>query len=178
LTGLQFADKGYAKYYYNSINIARVNPKTGTNALDAYMSAYDNGSLGMKFDVPVLMMETFTPDRSAEVPGSLQVTAAVGQAKTLEQYLTTHQAGTPQSTSGLMGYNYFEYNDEPSHGGKATGLFKYGDSAAATVHTGTTAVFFGGYADITYPWYSPLTPVQNDNGTLADQLKAIFVQGP
>ena len=34
--------------------------------------------------------------------------------KSIEKYLALNKAGTPGSTTNLMGYNYFEFTDEPS----------------------------------------------------------------
>lgn len=78
---------------------------------------------GSRLERPLMFMEVFTPNRSAYPTPADQATAAVNEVKAMEAYLASHNAGTASSTTNFMGYNYFEFNDEPSNGGKAVGLY-------------------------------------------------------
>lgn len=172
VTGLKAADADWASYYYNSTNISQ-----GPTGLAATLALYDSGASpwpGSGCAIPLLLMELFTPNRNTFPDPTDQVTAAVGQAQALETYLATHGAGTPASTTYLMGYNYFEFNDEQDV--KLTGLFQYG-SSGTQASTGVTSVSYPPYSfsTATFPVY-PLTPTMGPAGTgsLIDQLIACF----
>jgi hypothetical protein len=176
VTGLAASDPGYAGYYYNSLNISQLAaaPPYG-NGLAETVAAYDAGASpwpGGKFDVPLMLMEVFTSNRSSFKPPTDQAVAAVGQARALEAHLLAHHGGAAQSTTNLMGYNYFQFNDEQQL--KLTGLFQYGPSSA-NARTGTTSLFYGTFPDMTFP-VVPLapTPGPDGKGTLAKAWTACF----
>ena len=174
VTGLQAADQDWAKYYYNSTNISQVSTATPFgNTLAATLSLYDSGASpwpGADCTVPLLLMELFTPNRTAFPEPADQAVAAVGQVTDLESYLAQNSAGTTSSSTYLMGYNYFEFNDEQQV--KLTGLYQYG-STSNPAATGTTSVFYSPYQfpNMTFPVYSLVaTPGPNGSGTLIDAL--------
>jgi len=176
--GLSKVDPNYANYYYNSVNISQVsNVKPYTNTLEKTMKLYDNGAEpwpGAKFNVPLLLMELFTPNRTAYPHQYDQATAAVGQVQSLETYLCKNNAGTTSSTTNLMGYNYFEFNDEQEV--KLTGLYQY-TTISKNAQTGTTKVYYPphSFPDYKYPVFSlKETPGPGGQGTLCGALKAIF----
>jgi hypothetical protein len=179
--GLAAADPGFEKYYYNSFNIGQASTAAPFgNSIAETLAKYDSGASpwpGKNFNVPLLLMEVFTPDRNA-IDGNTklpvwptpadQVTAAINEAKTIEAYLKDHQAGTAGSTTNLMGYNYFQFNDEP-HANKMIGLYQY-PGASTPAQTGTTSVFFDplnngvhAFADASFPVFQ-LTPTLGPDG--------------
>src|SRR3954447_3100780 len=177
VAGLSASDNKYTNYYYNSTNISQVSTTSPyQNTLAATMALYDSGATswpGAKFSVPLLLMELFTPNRD-QFPANGQATAAIGQATSLETYLSTNHGGTPGSTTNLMGYNYFEFNDEQQV--KLTGLYQYG-TTSTNAQTGPSSVFYSPYAfpDLTFPVYALIaTPGPNGTGTLAGALQALF----
>lgn len=143
VTGLSAADPAYASYYYNSTNIGQ----NGTG-LTQTLGLYDRGASpwpGGAMNVPLLFMEVFTNNRDQYPDGnfSTQAAAALNRINALETYLKGHGANTSASSTWLMGYNYFEFNDEPSPQlKKHTGLFAYGSSSNAA-QTGTTSLWYG-----------------------------------
>ena len=175
VTGLKAADPTFAQYYYNSTNISQVSTVTPFgNSLAATMALYDSGASpwpGADCTVPLLLMELFTPNRTVFPAPTDQAVAAVGQVTDLETYLAQHRAGTSNSSTYLMGYNYFEFNDEQQV--KLTGLYQYGTSFVQAA-TGTTSVFYSPYqfSNMDFPVYSPLsaTPGPTGSGTLVDAL--------
>lgn len=181
VTGLASADSSYTGYYYNSFNVSQVSMTSPyPNTLAQTAGQYDSGSTGAwpwgKFNVPLLMMEVFTPNRTAFTPTTDQATAAAGQAKALEAYLAQNQAGTASSTTNLMGYNYFEFNDEQQV--KLTGLYEYGTSST-NAQTGTTSVDYPPYQfpNYTFPVVSlSSTPGPGGSGTLAQAWTQYFPQ--
>jgi hypothetical protein len=176
VTGLATADPLFEKYYYNSFNIGQsttVSPFG--NGIAATLALYDSGASpwpGEKFNVPLLLMEVFTPNRSQFPTPADQAVASVNEAKAIEAYLAAHQAGTAGSTTNLMGYNYFEFNDEPA-ANKMVGLYQY-TSASTNAQTGTTGVFYGTFPNAIFPVYT-LTPTPGPDGkTLAHAWTATF----
>lgn len=179
VTGLASADSTYKDYYYNSVNIAQVTPSTPfSNSLAATLGLYDAGSTTSwpfaKFDVPLLFMEVFTPNRSATFTDNDQATAAIGQVTSLEGYLKTNNAGTANSTTNFMGYCYFEFNNEQQK--KIVGLFEYPASPTPpTISTGTTSTFYGGFGNMSIPLYTLQKAVGTTTETsLIDQIKALI----
>lgn len=178
VTGLSGSDPLYAGYYYNSVNISQVSIATPfSNTLAATMALYDNYNSSnpswpwQQFEVPLLLMEVFTPNRSG--PGGFaspadQATAAIGQVQSLESYLSSKSAGTGNSSTYLMGYNYFEFNDEQDV--KLTGLYQY-TSAYNNAQTGNTSLSYGSFPGITFPVYT-LTPTPGPS--LVSSLTALF----
>ena len=147
--GLTQVDPGYATYYYNSVNISQTSTdwpykNTLAETLNTYDSWPSGGWPGAKFNVPLMLMEVFTPDRNKFSSATGQADAAVKQVQAMEKYLKDKSAGGPRSTTQFMGYNYFEFNDEPAKG-KQTGLFLYSNAPGASAQTGTTAVWFQNY---------------------------------
>lgn len=141
VTGLASADPNYASYYYNSTNIGQ----NGTG-LAQTLGYYDSGASpwpGAAMNVPLLFMEVFTNNRNQYPDANFptQAAAALDRVNALESYLQGHRANSPFSSTWLMGYNYFEFNDEPSQP-KATGLFAY-SSALTAAQTGTTSTWYG-----------------------------------
>lgn len=166
--GLAAADPDFAKYYYNSTNIGQsTNTPPYGNGIAATLALYDAQSSpwpGANSNLPLLFMEVFTPNRNQYPTPADQVTAAIKEVQAMEAYLAAHHAGTTASTTNFMGYNYFEFNDEPSNGGKQVGLYQYSVSPTATAHTGTTQLTYGTFGDVTFPVYS-LTPTLGPGGT-------------
>ena len=176
VTGLSTADSTYGGYYYNSTNISQVSTVSPfSNTLASTVALYDSGASpwpGAQFNVPLLLMEVFTPNRTDFPTPSDQATAALGQAQSLETYLTTNNGGTANSTTNLMGYNYFEFNDEQTV--KLTGLYQY-TSTSNNAQTGTTSLYYGTFPDYTFPVYSlSATPGSGGTGTLIGSLQTIF----
>ena len=185
VTGLAAADPSFEKYYYNSFNIGQSTTQAPFgNGIAGTLALYDSGASpwpGAKFNVPLLLMEVFNPNRNA-VDGngrplypkpSDQALGAVNEAKTIEAYLAQHKAGTPGSTTNLMGYNYFEFNDE-SAANKFVGLYQY-SAASENAQTGTTGVFYGSFPNSTFPVYTLTpTPGPEGQGTLAQAWTATF----
>ncbi len=176
VTGLSAADATWATYYYNSTNISQVSPSSPfSNSLAATLKLYDQGATpwpGANCTVPLLLMEVFTPNRDAFPTGTDQAAAAVGQVEALETYLAHHEGGTVQSSTYLMGYNYFEFNDEPQ---KETGLFQF--TQFTTAKTGATSVFYSPYSFPTadFPVYALTpTPGPQGSGTLVEAIAACF----
>lgn len=168
VTGLKSADPAYASYYYNSTNIGQ----NGTG-LTQTLGYYDSGASpwpGAAMNVPLLFMEVFTNNRNQYPDANFptQAAAALNRVNALETYLKGHGGGSPVSTTWLMGYNYFEFNDEPSQP-KTTGLFAYA-SVANAAQTGTTSTWYG----TTFPNLSfnvhPLAP--NPGPTASQTLPA------
>lgn len=152
--GLAKVDSSYTGYYYNSVNIAQVNISNYTTSLQQTLAAYDSGDSAWpgKMDVPLLFMEVFAPNRVSQA-GYDQAKAAVAQVTDLESYIKNNFAGTASSKTYFMGYNYFEFNDEPSQN-KATGLFGYGaDAPTVNTNTGVTSQFYGNLPNLGYPLY-------------------------
>jgi hypothetical protein len=181
--GLKGVSPGYATYYYNSVNVDQSSaiPPYG-NSLAATLKRYDNwpgeGWPGAKFDVPLMLMEVFTANRS-EFPlpkDQHQAEAAVNQVIAMEKYLKGNSAGGPRSTTQFMGYNYFEFNDEPAKG-KHTGLLTY-SIPGPTASTGTTAVWFSPgqvFPGMTFPFRS-LTPATGPSGANGPSLIAAIAR--
>jgi hypothetical protein len=142
-------DPGYAKYYYNSVNISQTSTVYPyKNTLAETLNQYDRwpsgGWPGATFGVPLMLMEVFTPDRDKFSSPTGQADAAVKQVEAMETYLKAKSAGGPQSTTQFMGYNYFEFNNELARGNKQTGLFEYSEGERSA-STGTTAVWYLSY---------------------------------
>jgi len=177
--GLASADTSYKDYYYNSVNISQVTPVAPfSNSLASTLALYDAGNTASwpfaKFDVPVLFMEVFTPNRSGNFSDTDQATAALGQVTSMENYLSTNKAGTANSTTNFMGYCYFEFNNEQEV--KLTGLFSYATSPTPpNVSTGTTSTFYGGFGKMNIPLYTLQKAAGSVAGkTLIDQITALI----
>jgi hypothetical protein len=112
---------------------------------------WSSGWPGAQFDVPLLLMEVFTPDRDKYPEPQNQAVAAVNQVKAMEEYLYTHSGGGPRSTTQFMGYNYFQFNDEP-HVPKYTGLYQY-EARRLDAQTGTTVFPYESwpFPNVTFP---------------------------
>ena len=165
--GLAQIDSNFESYYFNSFNIGQSNTTppyipgiTNTlNLLDAGASPWP----GAKFNVPMLLMEVFTPNRSEYKSDAEQAKAAIQEVKAIEAYLALHGAGTPSSTTNIMGYNYFSFQDEPAIQ-KQVGLYQYDTTTKVDAHTGTTSLFYGGFGDTVFPVYK-LTPTVGPDGS-------------
>lgn len=180
VTGLSAADSSYTSYYYNSFNVSQVSTTSPyPNTLANTIALYDSGASpwpGAKLNVPLLMMEVFTPNRTAFNPTTDQAVAAVGQAKAIEGYLADNAGGTSASTTNLMGYNYFEFNDEQQV--KLTGLYQYG-ATSQNAQTGTTSVSYPPYSfpNMTFPVGAlTATPGPGGVGSLAASWTGCFPQ--
>jgi hypothetical protein len=193
VSGLATVDPTFASYYYNSFNIGQSTTTSPfSNTIAATLAKYDNGAnqsypeqawpffSSSSYQVPLMLMEVFTPNRSDYPTPADQALAAVKEAKDMEAYLALHNGGTPSSTTNLMGYNYFEFNDEPA-AGKSVGLYQYG-AAFQNAQTGTSALFYvtnssKGFPDFTLPVYAlTATAGPNGQGTLAGAWTANFPQ--
>ncbi|WP_310620332.1 hypothetical protein [Flexibacterium corallicola] len=181
--GLATVDPEYMDYYYNSINVSQIGTsKPFKCSLSETLNAYDNWQSGWpfeQFEVPLLFMEVFTANRYDFNPPNLQVEAALTQIAILESYLKKHDAGTSNSTTFFMGYNYFEFNDEYNGDtlNKAMGLFQYEGSPEATVHTGTTSYPYGPFSELSnmpYPYYNLTATKGPDGASLIAQMRALF----
>jgi hypothetical protein len=164
--GLAQADPTYADYYFNSFNIGQSNTTPPyIPGIANTLALLDNGASpwpGQKFTVPLLLMEVFTPNRNEYSSDAEQAKAALQEVKVIEQYLKDHNAGTPSSTTNLIGYNYFSFQDEPAIK-KQVGLYQY-TSTETDAHTGTTSVFYGGFGDVLFPVFK-LKPTVGPDGT-------------
>ncbi|MGD9648897.1 MAG: DUF4214 domain-containing protein [Pirellulales bacterium] len=167
VTGLSQVDSGFESYYFNSFNIGQSNTTPPySNGIAATLALLDSGASpwpGQSFNVPVLLMEVFTPNRNLYKNDAEMAKAAVKEAQDIEAYLKSHNAGTPSSTTNLMGYNYFEFTDEAGARNKLTGLNLFSNDST-NAHTGGTSLFSGGYGDYTFPVYK-LTPSVGPDGT-------------
>lgn len=179
VTGLSTADSTYKSYYYNSVNIAQVTPVSPfSNSLANTLALYDTGSTTSwpfaKFEVPILFMEVFTPNRGGSFTPQDQATAALGQITSMENYLKAKKAGTVNSTTNFMGYCYFEFNNEQQK--KLTGLFEYpATPKPPNVSTGTTKTFYEGFGNVSIPLYTLQKAAGSTKGsTLIDQIKALI----
>jgi hypothetical protein len=124
--------------------------------------------------VPLLFMEVFAPNRASSPAPYDQATAAVNQVKTIEAYLQANDGGQPSSTTWLMGYNYFEFNDEPA-ADKEVGLCGYGSGSPPQAQTGITSLFYGSFPTVSFPVSTFVdNPGPNDNGTLAAAISACW----
>ncbi|WP_338524326.1 hypothetical protein NUH87_01110 [Pseudomonas batumici] len=178
VSGLSTADPSYTHYYYNSVNISQVSQVSPyPNTLQQTLALYDQGAAtwpGAKFDVPLLLMEVFAPNRVNSGPYD-QAAAAVGQFSSLETYLLDHNGGTDTSTTWLMGYNYFEFNDEQELN-KLVGLYQY-SATSTNVQTGTTVIPYSPYSfpSMSYPLCTlSATAGPGNKGTLIGALQALF----
>jgi len=183
VTGLAAVDPNYASFYYNSFNIGQA-PQTAPydNHITEWLIKYDaaqtpwpgSGVAG----VPLMLMEVFNANRNSPGWGNPtnQALSAVNEAKSIEKYLALNKAGTPGSTTNLMGYNYFEFNDEPASG-KFVGLYQYSDTFQ-NAQTGTSGIFYitrGGFENYTFPVHTLVpTPGPNGQGTLVGAWAATF----
>ncbi len=174
--GLSQADASWASYYYNSVNVAQSDasfPYTSSIS-SVVLAPYDAlAATNAAFNVPLLLMEVFTNNRGS-AKGYDQSQAAVNQAADIESYLATH------SSTKLIGYNYFEFTDEPSQP-KFNGLYQYSPGTGPTsqtppggyadgpanAQTGTTSVFYGGFGNYNFPVDTlTATAGPGDTGTL------------
>jgi hypothetical protein len=176
VTGLATVDPNYTSYYYNSFNIGQSTTTAPFgNGIANTLALYDSQATpwpGTSGNVPLILMEVFTPNRDKYSPQSDQAVAAVNEAKVLQQYLADHNAGTPNSTTNLMGFNYFSFSDEPILN-KFVGLYQNG-AVPAQVQTGVTSIFYdaGGFPNMSIP-FTTLVPTPGPNGqTLAQAWKA------
>jgi hypothetical protein len=179
--GLAATDSDYASFYYDSFNIGQSTTNSPfSNTIAQTLATYDSATTpwpGAKVaNVPLMLMEVFTPNRGQYPTPPDQATAAVNEAQDMEAYLKAHHAGTAASTTDLMGYNYFEFSDEPA-AGKSVGLYQY-SSNSQNAHTGTSGIFYisrGGFSDFTFPVYDLTpTPGPGGTGTLAAAWAATF----
>jgi hypothetical protein len=178
--GLAQVDPSFESYYYNSFNIGQSNTTPPyVNSIAATLQLLDSGASpwpGTTFNVPMMLMEVFTPDRGLYGSDAEQAKAAVREAKDIEAYLAAHNAGTPSSTTNLMGYNYFSFQDEPSNANKTEGLYQY-TQTKVDAQTGKTSLFYGGFDNVVFPVYT-LKPTEGPDGTgtLAGAWTANFPQ--
>lgn len=179
VTGLSSADSKYSSYYYNSVNISQVTMTSPyPNSLASTLADYDSGNAswpGAKLDVPLLLMEVFTENRTRFNKPTDQAEAAVNQVKALEGYLEQKRGGTPVSATNFMGYNYFEFNDEQTV--KLTGLYQY-SSTKTDAKTGTTSIWYSphSFPSMKFPVH-PLTPTPGPSGSdrsLAGAIRSFF----
>lgn len=186
VTGLS----GYSWYnslFFNSINTF----KTGTGLKDL-LTQYDTGTPtgpswsqkwpNQKLSVPLFITELGTSRFNIGQTKQAQ-TIADQQAQVAENVLKT--------STNLMGYTIFEYNDEPNKNGNGQagsenffGIYQYNTNQSQfrngqllyNLHTGATFRDGGMFDDRIYPVYN-LIPVQYSNGvTLPQKLKSIFSQ--
>lgn len=167
VTGLSQVDPSFESYYFNSFNMGQSNTTPPyTNGITRTLELLDNGASpwpGQTFNVPMILMEVFTPNRNEYKSDAEMAKAAVQEAKDIEAYLALHNAGTPRSTTNIMGYNYFEFNDETGARNKLTGLYLFTDESR-DARTGGTSLYTGGFGDFTFP-VMKLTPSVGPDGT-------------
>lgn len=178
--GLAQADPNFADYYFNSFNIGQSSSTPPyANGIAQTLALLDSGASpwpGATFNVPLMLMEVFTPNRGDYSSPAEMAKAAVREVKDIEAYVKAHNGGTPSSTTNLIGYNYFEFNDEPGARNKLTGLYLF-TNTSQDAHTGTTSLFHGGFGDITFPVFTLKPSVGPDGtGTLAGAWTAQFPQ--
>jgi hypothetical protein len=177
VTGLAAADAAYTSYYYNSVNVTQVDVANNSNNLQATLQQYDSGDTtwpGGPMGVPLLFMEVFAPNRGSSPAPYDQATAAVNQVTTIEAYIQANDGGQPSSTTWLMGYNYFELNDEPAPG-NYVGLYGYGSGDQPQAQTGTTSLFYSSFPTIPFPVSAFVdNPGPNGKGTLATAISACW----
>ncbi len=183
VTGLAAADANYTSYYYNSANIGQ----NGTG-LTQTLGLYDSGASpwpGGAMNVPLMFMEVFTNNRDQYPDANFptQAAAALNRVDALETYLKGHGANTSASSTWLMGYNYFEFNDEPLQStptqAKIRGLFAY-SSAANAAQTGTTSLWYGTtFANMSFNVHRLVANPGPGNGqTLPQAIQAAFPSVP
>jgi hypothetical protein len=180
VVGLAQADPTFASYYFNSFNMGQSNTTPPyINGITKTLELLDKGASpwpGQTFNVPMMLMEVFTPNRNEYSSPAEMAKAAVREAKDIEAYLALHKAGTPSSTTNIMGYNYFEFNDEPGARNKLTGLYLFTDESR-DAQTGGTSLYTGGFGDLKYPVVKLTPSVGPDGtGTLAGAWTAQFPQ--
>ncbi|MGD9879691.1 MAG: DUF4214 domain-containing protein [Reyranella sp.] len=178
VTGLAQVDPNFASYYFNSFNIGQSNTTPPyIPGIANTLKLLDEGASpwpGETFTVPMLLMEVFTPNRDKYSSDAEQAKAALQEVKAIEEYLATHNAGTSRSTTNLIGYNYFSFQDEPAIQ-KQVGLYQYDTAISVDAHTGTTSVFYGGFGDFVFPVYKLVPTVGPDGaGTLVGAWTANF----
>lgn len=165
--GLSQVDPSFESYYFNSFNIGQSNTTPPyINGITRTLELLDNGASpwpGETFNVPMMLMEVFTPNRNEYRSDAEMAKAAVREAQDIEAYLALHNAGTPRSTTNVMGYNYFEFNDETGARSKLTGLYLF-TNESRDAHTGGTSLYSGGFGDLTFPVVK-LTPSVGPDGT-------------
>jgi hypothetical protein len=188
--GLKPADPGFFKYYYNSENVAQIDNGLAQNPGGGTVGKYDAGNSqwpGEKFNVPLFLTELFYLNRSDPTSVQAQIASAQislnDQAKVLENYWTALGSGSstsnPNSQTQLMGYNFFEFNDEPSAGPKYMGLYLLGTNIT-TQNTGVTQnagsdyglYYFGNLALPVPPLVAEV--IDNSGGTLVAALASLW----
>jgi hypothetical protein len=182
----------YTSWYFNSYQTYQ----TGTS-LTQLLHQYDTGGAsggswstawpGQTFDVPLMLTEVGLDRLTAGSEAQQVEIVANQQAQVIQDYLAT------QGPHNIMGYDIFEFNDEPNkdpgeqgpYQDAVYGLFKYysttdvNDFRTGTVlyhlQTGDTQLQYGNsYSSIDYPVYQ-LNPIRGSDGvSLADKLKSIF----
>jgi hypothetical protein len=176
VTGLKDIDPSFANYYFNSFNIGQSNTTPPYDpGIARTLGLYDGSATpwpGTNIgNVPLMLMEVFTPNRQDYTPNTDQTKAAIQEVTQMEAYILSKQGGTAGSTTNLIGYNYFAFNDEPELN-KFTGLFLQSGQAAdqPQAQTGTTSTFYGGFGNATFPVF-PLTETMG-NTPLESLVKA------
>ncbi|HEU4885589.1 MAG TPA: hypothetical protein VFT45_25315 [Longimicrobium sp.] len=162
----------YAQWYYNSVNIYQ----TGTG-LAATLGQYDAWQAnttnnlnwpGQQFTVPLLLTElAYQPRGTGPDAQNAQFASVVAQITTI----TTYLAGDP--TSLLMGFCFYEFNDE-AYLNANWGIFMEG-SVLYNEPTGSTQVSYATWPSVDYP-VNQLSPVTDSTTgqTLIDALSQIF----
>jgi hypothetical protein len=145
--GLKFADSAYTKYYFNSENVAQIDNSLAAAPGQGTVGLYDAGNKGwpgMKFNVPFMLTELFYQNRPNNGPSGQMAQASTSyndQALVLEKYFTDLGSGSsmsnPNSKTQLMGYAWFEFNDEPA-AGKTMGFYLNTSTFDNNQNTGVT----------------------------------------
>lgn len=179
----------YATWFYNSVNMFQ----TGTQLTDT-LTQYDTGVAtgstwsnqwpGEKFEVPLMVTELGTTRFNTSQAAQFD-TVANQQAQVATNVLKT--------STNLMGYTIFEFNDEPNknnYSGPVSSEVLFGTTTynaspdqsqfrngtlLYTLNTGATPWIGGTLANYAYPVYQ-LFPVQSNGVTLLSKLKTIFSQ--
>lgn len=178
----------YNTWFYNSLNMFQ----TGTQLHDT-LTQYDTGTPtgtawtnrwpGEKLPVPLLITELGT-SRFDTTQAKQSDSVALDQAQVVSNVLKT--------STNLMGYTIFEFNDEPNKNGDTGpagsenffGVTMYNTEQSQfrnghllyNLQTGTMNWAGGTLPNYTYPVYE-LIPVQTSDGTtLLSKLKSIFSQ--
>jgi hypothetical protein len=186
----------YTSWYFNSYQTYQYGQGL-TNLLQQYNEGGIPGSKdwstawpGQAFDVPLMLTEVGLDRLTAGSEAQQANYVANLQAQVIQTVITT--AG---SNNNIMGYDIFEFNDEPNKNNDTSpapypdavyGLYKYYSSndvndfrngnVSYTLQTGDTPVGYTTFPSVPYPVYQ-LYGVNSSSGeSLPDELKAILAK--
>ncbi|MBM3740703.1 MAG: DUF4214 domain-containing protein [Acidobacteria bacterium] len=150
VTGLNSSTLTYrdwATYYYNSLNIEQSGDGLLKSPMAQQLAQYDSNNVSVwpffnfsrsGSNTPLMLMEVSPPNQT-------NAQFSVTQAQAIEAYLAQYA-----STTNLMGYNFFEFNDEPGLN-KKWGLYDYSAGTFTNANTGTTSTYYGTFPAMPFP---------------------------